>query len=164
VIWNSRVDKVLGSPKYLQHHKCKDNFVSVGLHMALREKFLNVASERKCPARQTEEFLWISHHDTQLHRRELHRSKHAFVRFRHHRLRREKESAEHDLRFGNATTTNVSQNNDHRISPPRGYNNKNHEFERSVIGPSLQAGVLDGAPFLIGRTNQNPNIYFQHCE
>ena len=100
-----------------------------------------VPDTKKRVMRPSGNFLWVDYQDAQSRGRELLRSKQSFVRSRHHRLQREKQ-----------------------LQLSKGKNDDDILAEQSLLGPSLQAGVLDGAPALISSTAQNPNVYFQHCE
>lgn len=109
----------------------------------------------RAAGRPTGEFLWVDYKENQSKARDLVRSKQAFVRTRHHRLRREKQ-AQHSgpPHCSSHPTSSRSSKSD----------SDEDDHPQTVITPSPQAGVTDGSPCLTVSTNHNPNIYFHHCE
>lgn len=107
--------------------------------------------------RPTGEFLWVDYKENQSKARDLVRSKQAFVRTRHHRLRREKQ-AQH--------TGSLPQCPSHPVASSSHSKSDSDEDDhpRVELTPSPQAGVTDGSPSLAVSTHHNPNIYFHHCE
>ncbi|KAJ5860136.1 uncharacterized protein N7529_007446 [Penicillium soppii] len=103
--------------------------------------------------RPQKEFLWVDYKENQSKARDLVRSKQAFVRTRHHRLRREKQVQ------STARVVDVSRH------PKSESDEDDLPTERApILASSPQAGILDGSPSLAISTNHNPNIYFHHCE
>lgn len=125
------------------------------------------------------DFLWVDYQDDKSQGRELSRSKQAFVRTRHHRMRREKQlqqlkspsdscptpttPSHAPIAKSSRTTTRrvpVSKDKDESRSAQK----RCPSEQSSLIVNTIEAGVLDGGPALAVAINQNPNIYFHHCE
>lgn len=138
------------------------------------------------------DFLWVDYQDDKSQGRELSRSKQAFVRTRHHRMRREKQlqqlksppdhqgpspsdsssTTSSTSSTSSTTATNPERNTTRVPKHEEDYDDnvlecRNH-YQASqqcpLINNSIGAGVLDGSPALAVSIDQNPNIYFQHCE
>lgn len=138
------------------------------------------------------DFLWVDYQDDKSQGRELSRSKQAFVRTRHHRMRREKQlqqlksppdhqgpspsdsssTTSSTSSTSSTTATNPARNTTRVPKDEEDYDDnvlecRNH-YQTSqqcpLINNSIGAGVLDGSPALAVAIDQNPNIYFQHCE
>ncbi|CAI7669946.1 unnamed protein product [Penicillium pancosmium] len=136
------------------------------------------------------DFLWVDYQDDKSQGRELSRSKQAFVRTRHHRMRREKQlqqlksppdhqgpspsdsssTASSTSSTSSTTATKPARNTTRVPKHEEDYDDnvlecRNHyqAFQQfPLINNSIGAGVLDGSPALAVAIDQNPNIYFQH--
>jgi hypothetical protein len=126
-----------------------------------------VASENLV-IRPAKEFLWVDYKENQSKARELVRSKQAFVRTRHHRLRREKQvqqcSTAKPFPTGHCPP-HPGANVSNRHSSKSDSDEDDRPTQRvSLLSSSPQAGILDGGPSPAVSTNNNPNLYFHHCE
>lgn len=141
--------------------------------MASDPKFVKaVPTTNKRLKREPGEFLWVDYQDDKSKGREAVRSKQSFVRTRHHRLRREKTLQESTLIAAPLTKCQPPASNPSAsVESKYGFSDlsnshdeDDYPFEQSVIMPSLEVGVLDGAPDPVLRLKHNPNVYFQHCQ
>jgi len=119
--------------------------------------------------RPAKEFLWVDYKENQSKARDLVRSKQAFVRTRHHRLRREKQVQQCNTATGRFPTRHCPPSTSANVSNRHPSKSDSDEDDRPtqrvpILASSPQAGVLDGGPGLAISTNHNPNIYFHHCE
>lgn len=105
--------------------------------------------------RPVTEFLWVDYKENQSKARDLVRSKQAFVRTRHHRLRREKQVQNGCCPSSHTVSNLHSTRDDEEDDHPK-------QLTKFLIS-APQACVLDGSPLTVS-TKQNPNIYFQHCQ
>lgn len=128
----------------------RHKFVKAPENLAIR----SARPAARSAGRPTGEFLWVDYNENQSKARDLVRSKQAFVRTRHHRLRREKQ-AQH---------SSVPHCTSHPPSSRSSKSDSDEDDQQPIITPSPQAGVTDGSPCLTVSTNHNPNIYFHHCE
>ncbi|KAJ5670647.1 uncharacterized protein N7477_006010 [Penicillium maclennaniae] len=121
------------------------------------------------------DFLWVDYQNDHLKNRELLRYRQAFVRSRHHRLRREKAVQQ----FSTATGPFSTEHSPPSTQTADAHGSRTHRRrlakcdhrddldscaaqQTPVLVSSLQAGVLDGGPALALSANQNPNVYFHH--
>ncbi|KAJ5098852.1 hypothetical protein N7532_005853 [Penicillium argentinense] len=135
-------------------------------------KFVKSAPESKnLVIRPPGDFLWVDYQDDKSQGRELSRSKQAFVRTRHHRMRREKQLQQLKAPSGHcppasdpaaAPSSKPSRRRQPKKEPQGDEGELIRVQEPPVFVTSLEAGVLDGAPALSIAINQNPNLYFQH--
>lgn len=130
---------------------------------------------KKLAIRPAGDFLWVDYQDDHLKNRELLRYRQAFVRSRHHRLRREKAVQQpatgpfptgHSPPSSQTTGAHIPRTHRHRLAKCDHKEDLDSRptQQTPLLVSSLQAGVLDGAPALAISVNQNPNIYFHHCE
>lgn len=131
----------------------RHKFVKAPENLAIR----SARPSGRAAGRPTGEFLWVDYKENQSKARDLVRSKQAFVRTRHHRLRREKQ-AQHNGSLPQCPSHPVASSSTSKSDSDE------DDHERVVLTPSPQAGVTDGSPSLAISTNHNPNIYFHHCE
>ncbi|KAJ5226817.1 uncharacterized protein N7469_006823 [Penicillium citrinum] len=121
------------------------------------------------------DFLWVDYQDDKSQGRELSRSKQAFVRTRHHRMRREKQLQQLKSPSDSCPTPTPSHapiakstKNTRRIPVSKDKDETQSTQKRcpvqqsSLIVNSIEPSVLDGGPALAVAINQNPNIYFHH--
>lgn len=127
--------------------------------------------------RPPSDFLWVDYQDDKSQGRELSRSKQAFVRTRHHRMRREKQLQQFKTptdhtppppsspSLSSEAVVAKHSRNTGRVRKQE-HDDEGHYLDQQapILITSLEAGVLDGGPALAIAISQNPNIYFQHCE
>ncbi|KAJ5669892.1 hypothetical protein N7462_010962 [Penicillium macrosclerotiorum] len=116
---------------------------------------------------RTADFLWIDYQEGNSQDRELTRSKHAFIRTRHHRLRKDTQMQHFRASVQARPVDHPSPSSTNNLiqKQPQGNvgNDGNDEVSRASLQIyGLEAGVLDGFPSLASGTRQNPNIYFHH--
>lgn len=141
-----------------------DFFMASSQSSRLNQKFVkppdNLASPAGRPVgrpRPTTEFLWVDYKENQSKARDLVRSKQAFVRTRHHRLRRENQ-----VQNGCCPSSHTVSNRHSKRERDNGEDDHPKQLTKFLIS-TPQACVLDGSPLTVS-TKQNPNVYFQHCQ
>jgi hypothetical protein len=125
------------------------------------------SDERKLPA----DFLWINAQEEDPKDRDASREKQAFIRTRHHRLKKESQmrSLKSSMQQQPATSESpqsetVSEYNSDHSSSCNSQNERSLTAQPPVLSQSLEACISMAFPYLSRRTNQNMTIYLQHCK
>jgi hypothetical protein len=125
--------------------------------------------ERKPPAA---DFLWINAQEEDPKDRDASREKQAFIRTRHHRLKKESQmrSLKSSMQQQPATSGSPqSETVSDYISDDSG-SSRNSQDDRSstatppVLCQSLEACISMAFPYLSRPTNQSMSVYLQHCK
>jgi hypothetical protein len=117
------------------------------------------------------EFLWINAQEEDPRDRDASREKQAFIRTRHHRLKKESQtrsletSMQRGPNHGNSLPSKaVWQQTSNNSSGQDALNNRAEITQSPVLCQSLETCISMAFPYLSRSTNQSVTLYLQHCK
>lgn len=124
--------------------------------------------ERKPPAG---DFLWINAQEEDPKDRDASREKQAFIRTRHHRLKKEsqmrslKSSIQRQPATSGSPQSEMASDYVHDdLSCRNSQNDRSLTAQPPVLCQSLEACISMAFPYLSRPTNQSMSVYLQHCK
>lgn len=122
------------------------------------------------PVPRPVDFLWVDYHDESSQARDstLYRTKHAFIRSRSHRLRKETKLEKLKSSITPFPNRHAPVIRDSALSPSGRKDESPTSDEFTLYGPvilhSPKAGVAEAYPSLCLEMNEDMDLYFDYCK